>query len=118
MNSKLTNIVEQFAFEGTICEIKPLGEGLINETYKVKTCETDRPDYVLQRINHHVFPDIDRVMHNIDAVTSHIRNTLAAKETTDTDDISIKIERIKQIYFFILYFKYLSHHLFCFQYIQ
>lgn len=85
MNSKLITIVEQFAFEGTICEIKPLGEGLINDTYKVKTRETDKPDYVLQRINHHVFPDIDRVMHNIDAVTSHIRNTLSAKETPDID---------------------------------
>ena len=85
MNTKLTNIVEQFAFEGTICEINPLGEGLINDTYKVKTCETGRPDYVLQRINHQVFPDIGMVMHNIDAVTSHIRNTLAAKETLDID---------------------------------
>lgn len=85
MSSKLTNITERFAFEGTICEIKPLGEGLINDTYKVKTAETDKHDYVLQRINHHIFPNIEMVMHNIDAVTSHIRNSLAANETPDID---------------------------------
>jgi thiamine kinase-like enzyme len=81
----LTDIVGRFAYEGTVSEIKPLGEGLINDTYKVKTAEPDKPDYVLQRVNHNVFPDVDMVMRNIDAVTSHIRKKLAAKGTPDID---------------------------------
>ena len=76
---QLTDIVGRFAYEGTVSEIKPLGEGLINDTYKVKTAEQDKPDYVLQRVNHVVFPDVDMVMRNIDAVTSHIRKKLAAE---------------------------------------
>ena len=85
MNPELTTIVGRFAYEGTISEIKPLGEGLINDTYKVKTAETDKPDYVLQRVNHLVFPDVDMVMRNIDAVTSHIRKKLAEQGTPDID---------------------------------
>ena len=85
MDSKLATIVGRFAYEGTVSEIKPLGEGLINDTYKVKTAEQDKPDYVLQRVNHVVFPDVDMVMRNIDAVTSHIRKKLAAQGTPDID---------------------------------
>ena len=82
---QLNNIVGRFAYEGTISEIKPLGEGLINDTYKVKNAEPGKPDYVLQRVNHVVFPDVDMVMRNIDAVTTHIRKKLAAEGTPDID---------------------------------
>ena len=82
---QLNAIVGRFAYEGTVSEIKPLGEGLINDTYKVKTAEQDKPDYVLQRVNHNVFPDVDMVMRNIDAVTSHIRGKLVAEGTSDID---------------------------------
>ena len=86
MNQEQLNaIVGRFAYEGTVSEIKPLGEGLINDTYKVRTAEPDKPDYVLQRVNHHVFPDVDMVMRNIDAVTSHIRKKLQAEGQTDLD---------------------------------
>ena len=46
MNPELTTIVGRFAYEGTISKIKPLGEGLINDTYKVKTAEADRKSVV------------------------------------------------------------------------
>ena len=62
---KLADIVSLFNIEGTVCEIKPLGEGLINDTFRVITAEEDKPNYVLQRVNHVVFPDVDMVMRNI-----------------------------------------------------
>ncbi|MBR6169459.1 MAG: aminoglycoside phosphotransferase family protein [Bacteroidaceae bacterium] len=81
----LKDIVAKFAIRGNVSEIKPLGEGLINDTYKVKTAEADQPDYVLQRVNDAVFPDVDMVMRNIDAVTTHIRRKLEEKSETDID---------------------------------
>ena len=42
----LTTILKQFDIKGTVSEIKPLGNGLINDTYKVTTQEEDAPDYV------------------------------------------------------------------------
>ena len=44
----LLSIVSHFQMQGTVREIKPLGSGLINDTYKVTTVEADAPDYVLQ----------------------------------------------------------------------
>jgi hypothetical protein len=82
---KLTDIVSLFNIEGTVCEIKPLGEGLINDTFRVITAEEDKPNYVLQRVNHIVFPDVDMVMRNIQAVTSHIRKKLEESNTEDID---------------------------------
>lgn len=73
----LQEIVSHFNIEGTVAEIKPLGNGLINTTYKVRT-EGDAPDYVLQHINNQIFPDVDMLMGNIVAVTTHIRRKLEA----------------------------------------
>ena len=41
----LLSIVSHFQMQGTVREIKPLGSGLINDTYKVTTVEADAPDY-------------------------------------------------------------------------
>ena len=81
----MENIISQFAIRGTVKEVKPLGEGLINDTYKVITAEQDAPDYVLQRVNNNVFPDVDMVMRNIAAVTTHIRKKLEAKGESEID---------------------------------
>ena len=72
MNDKLFNIAQQFELEGTITSIEPLGEGFINDTYVVTT-EGDAPNYILQRKNHVVFPDVPGMMDNILAVTEHIK---------------------------------------------
>ena len=76
MNEKLLSIAEQFAIEGKIISIDALGEGFINDTYVVKT-EGDAPNYILQRKNHIVFPDVPGMMDNILAVTEHIKKKVA-----------------------------------------
>lgn len=81
----LKKIVELFAIEGEVKEIKPLGNGLINDTYKVVT-EGNAPDYVLQRINNAIFTDVDLLQSNIEAVTRHIRKKL---EAAGEDDLSL-----------------------------
>ncbi|MBO5181924.1 MAG: aminoglycoside phosphotransferase family protein [Paraprevotella sp.] len=83
--SALKDIVSKFAVKGTVNEIAPLGAGLINDTFRVITQEADQPNYVLQRINHHIFPDVEMLAGNIQAVTSHIRAKLEAKGETDID---------------------------------
>ena len=76
-------IVGHFLIEGTVVKVEPLGNGLINDTYKVTTAEADKPDYVLQRINHAIFQDVDLLQHNIEVVTAHIRQKLVESGTTD-----------------------------------
>ncbi len=81
----LFSIVSHFHTKGTVHEIKPLGAGLINDTYKVTTLEQDAPDYVLQRINHAIFQDVEMLQSNIEAVTRHIRKKLEERGETDID---------------------------------
>ena len=76
MNEKLLSIAEQFAIEGKIASINALGEGFINDTYVVET-EGDAPNYILQRKNHIIFPDVPGMMDNILAVTEHIKRKVA-----------------------------------------
>ena len=70
-------IAEKFALEGTITEIKALGDGFINDTFIVKT-EGNTPNYIVQRKNHQIFPDVPGMMDNIQRVTTHIKAKVAA----------------------------------------
>ena len=84
MEQKMFEIVSHFAIEGNVTEVAPLGNGLINTTYKVTT-EGATPDYVLQNVNVAIFPDMDLLMNNIVEVTGHIRKKLEAAGTPDID---------------------------------
>ena len=64
MQERLMNIALRFELEGTIAEIKPLGEGFINDTFVIKT-EGEAPNYILQRKNHIILPDVTGMMENI-----------------------------------------------------
>lgn len=86
---ELKGIVEKFNVEGTIASIRPLGNGLINDTYLVVTAG-DNDDYVLQRINNSIFQDVDLLQHNVESVTNHIRKKLAE---AGEDDINRKVLR-------------------------
>ena len=75
-DQRLLQIASQFAFEGDILSIEPLGEGFINDTYVVTTA-CSAPNYILQRKNHNVFPDVPAMMANIKRVTEHIKTKVA-----------------------------------------
>ena len=81
----LLSIVSHFQMQGTVREIKPLGSGLINDTYKVTTAEAGAPDYVLQRINHAIFQNVEMLQSNIEALTRHIRKKLEEKREADVE---------------------------------
>lgn len=72
------NIEKHFSFEGTVKEIRPLGEGLINDTYFVET-EGNYPNYILQRKNKNIFKDIPAMMDNIHKVTTHLKKKIVTR---------------------------------------
>lgn len=69
----LKSIIQQFQILGNIEEIIPWGNGHINDSFRVKIHEHDKPDYLLQRINHLVFKNVEGLMQNITQVTYHIQ---------------------------------------------
>ncbi len=82
---QLKEIVSYFDLRGAVCEILPLGSGLINDSYKVTTAGKENPDYVLQRINHSIFRDVELLQKNIRTVTTHIRRKLSECGQEDID---------------------------------
>jgi hypothetical protein len=69
-------IVNSFLIEGGVRDVTPFGSGHINDTYRVYNNEPDKPDYLLQRVNHHIFKDVPGLINNIVYVTTHIKNKL------------------------------------------
>lgn len=67
-------IVSQFQIDEALCEVRPLGNGNINETYEV-ICGQDH--YVLQEINRYVFRHPVDVMNNLFLVTEHLQKKIA-----------------------------------------
>lgn len=84
-NGQLEEIVREFQVEGSVKSVIPLGNGLINDTFLVRTQGFGTPDYVLQRINHHIFTNVDLLQRNIEAVTNHLRGKLLAEGVADVD---------------------------------
>ena len=85
MNALFT-IAGHFVDPKAIETIQPLGNGLINDTYKIIV--GGQPKYVLQRINNAVFTDVDMLQNNIEAVTNHIRQKY---ESQGVEDINRRV---------------------------
>lgn len=83
--NNLLEIASQFKINGTVDQVLPLGSGLINDSYEVKTRGEENPNYVLQRINNTIFQDVDLLQKNIFLVTSFIRKKLEQKNEIDID---------------------------------
>ena len=76
MHVKIVSIFAQFNTGAQFKSYKPFGSGHINDTIKVETVGEENPDFVLQRINHHIFKDVPGLMRNIALVTNFIRDYL------------------------------------------
>ncbi len=77
--SDLNKIAKKFKIDGTIEEIKAFGSGHINDTYRVKIKEADKKDYILQVINHNIFPNVPELTKNIIRVTEHVKKKIEEK---------------------------------------
>jgi len=63
-HNELRHLLESFSIAKKDYSLSPLSHGYINDTYVVKDGEI--PVYILQRINHDVFPNVSGIMANIE----------------------------------------------------
>ncbi len=68
----IREIFNQFKTSGSWESSAEFGSGHIHKTWLIRTAEEDQPDYILQKINHNVFPPVAEMMENIRKVTGHI----------------------------------------------
>jgi Ser/Thr protein kinase RdoA (MazF antagonist) len=78
-------LVSQFKIKGRPLAISSFGSGHINDTYKIST--DNGKGYILQRINHHVFKNIDHLMSNISLVTTHLHQKRTSANISDIDTV-------------------------------
>lgn len=69
MVSRLGNICNNFKIEGKVLSVIPYGSGHINDTFKVTA---ENKNYLLQRINHSIFKNVEGLTSNIAKVTQHL----------------------------------------------
>ncbi|MCT0199454.1 aminoglycoside phosphotransferase family protein [Synechococcus sp. CS-1325] len=68
----LARIVGQFDLDGQILSIETLGNGNVNDTYRVRLQAAQASSYVLQRLNTQVFPEPRLVIGNMLAFSEHV----------------------------------------------
>ncbi|MBE6656479.1 MAG: aminoglycoside phosphotransferase family protein [Ruminococcaceae bacterium] len=75
---KLKDTVKQFIAHGDAISIAKIKKGYINSTYKVETLSEHNHihQYILQRINTAVFPNVDALMSNFQLTTNHLAQNL------------------------------------------
>lgn len=62
-----------FDLDGAVTGVRPLGQGLINDTFIVTTDTREERRVVLQRINRRAFPQPELIMQNLRVLIEHIR---------------------------------------------
>ncbi|XOV94710.1 MAG: phosphotransferase enzyme family protein [Bacteroidota bacterium] len=87
MDLQLKAIVDLFDIEGIVSDIHPFGSGHINDSYRVVNSEAGCPDYFLQRINHHVFKDVEDMMQNILSVTEYLSGIYQKRVPTERNEV-------------------------------
>lgn len=86
MNVVKSNILSSFFKDIDDCKIIPFGSGLIHRTFFLQHAEGD---FILQKINHHVFKNPWDLMANIQLVSNHLnqnnyqKSILKIKKTLD-----------------------------------
>lgn len=77
----LKKVMDHFAVEGAYKSGAPYGTGHINDTFLVETARnaagTHTTPYILQRVNHQVFKEPEKLMGNVLRVTQHLRAKMA-----------------------------------------
>ncbi len=68
----LQQILANFQLGGHSWQAGPFGKGHIHQSFRVRNGQPGQPDYLLQRINSRVFPDVPALMKNIQKVTAHL----------------------------------------------
>jgi Ser/Thr protein kinase RdoA (MazF antagonist) len=71
--NQIIALIPEFKIDANIASVKPFGSGHINDTFRLINADSSGNDYLLQRINHHVFRDVPLLMNNLRNVTRHLR---------------------------------------------
>src|SRR5579859_1669974 len=83
--ARIYDLIAVFKIDADIASVVPFGSGHINDTYRIKNSDPNGVDYLLQRINHHVFTNVPVLMQNLLYVTGHLKQKLSQNPESDLE---------------------------------
>lgn len=83
IENNLLEIISKFIVVDNKVSITQIDSGHINDTYLIKTADLAHTGYVLQKINHKIFRNIEGLMNNIISITDHIKTKLIENNSED-----------------------------------
>jgi hypothetical protein len=100
-SSQINNeVVSHFKCTGNADTLRPYGSGHINDTFFLKNSDSG-PDYLLQRINQHVFRNVERLTDNMLRVTAHLKRKIQASGEGDAEkEVMTLIPTVQGNYFY------------------
>jgi serine/threonine protein kinase len=72
----IAEVVSHFDCEANADSHRAYGSGHINDTFLLKNVAAGGADYLLQRINHKIFPNVEKLMENMRRVTAHLKRKI------------------------------------------
>lgn len=92
----MESIISQFALNNEVVAPEPLKVGHINDSYVLKAKRVGDTSYFLQRINHHIFQDVEGLQHNIKVVTDHLRAKLVSQGVEEVERRVLRLVPTKE----------------------
>lgn len=87
---EVEKIINHFKLTGTLASVTPFGRGHINDTFRIKT---DAEEYLLQKINHHVFKQVEQLMENMSSVTNYLAQQIDSADYETLELINTKDDK-------------------------
>ncbi len=99
---KMKKIVDAFKIDGEYVSCVPHGEGHINTTFKLTVNDNGEiKTYILQKINHNLFTDVDKLMSNIYGVTEFARKKIIERGgNPDRETLTVILTKDDKTYYF------------------
>ncbi|MBB5395783.1 aminoglycoside phosphotransferase family protein [Mucilaginibacter sp. AK015] len=77
-SKNIAEVVSHFQCAADVGSQKAYGSGHINDTFFLSNVSAGGPDYLLQRINHSIFTNVEKLTDNMRKVTEHLRCKMEA----------------------------------------
>ncbi|WP_432711663.1 phosphotransferase enzyme family protein [Pedobacter sp.] len=78
-SKNIPEVISHFECAADGDSYKAYGSGHINDTFFLKNVAANGPDYLLQRINHSIFTNVEKLTDNMRRVTEHLKNKIAER---------------------------------------
>ncbi|AMR30501.1 desulfatase [Mucilaginibacter sp. PAMC 26640] len=82
-SKNIAEVVSHFKCAADVSSQVPYGSGHINDTFKLKNLSAGGTDYLLQRINQHIFTNVEKLTDNMQRVTEHLKSKMKDLGTGD-----------------------------------